>query len=372
MSSAALTCINCNIKFANTDFHREHYKTDWHRYNLKRRIAALPPVSADEFQNRVIQMRNADTAALEQKQTSLYCNACRKQFSSKCSHDNHLNSKKHKENVTKFNEINGESKELTTKSILQPKQQQMMVEEDASIEEVDSDEWEEIGPNPIADNNCIFCDEHSEDLVGNLKHMSIAHSFFIPDAEFCTDLEGLLIYLGDKVCNHFICLWCNDRGKTFYTLDAVRKHMIDKGHCQMWHEGIALAEYTEFYDYSSSYPDNKEDMDIDEEFVPDLLEGDEYQLVLPSGAVIGHRSLLRYYKQRLNPNRAVTVHKSDRKLHKVLSQYRSLGWTATEQKAAARKARDIHLMKRVQAKWQMKLGVKANKLQSHFRQQVLF
>lgn len=54
----------------------------------------------------------------------------------------------------------------------------------------------------------------------------------------------------------YICLWCNDRGRTFYSLDAVRKHMNDKGHCKMLHEGLALAEYSEFYDYSSSYPDN--------------------------------------------------------------------------------------------------------------------
>lgn len=54
----------------------------------------------------------------------------------------------------------------------------------------------------------------------------------------------------------FICLWCNDRGRTFYSLDAVRKHMNDKGHCKLLHEGLALAEYAEYYDYSSSYPDN--------------------------------------------------------------------------------------------------------------------
>lgn len=112
-------------------------------------------------------------------------------------------------------------------------------------------------------------------------------------------------------------------------------------------------------------------MDIDEEVVPELLDGDEYQLVLPSGAVIGHRSLLRYYKQRLHPERAVVLKKSDRKLHHVLSQYRALGWTQTQQQAAARKARDIHLMKRVQSKWQMQLGTKANKLQKHYRAQVL-
>lgn len=32
--------------------------------------------------------------------------------------------------------------------------------------------------------------------------------------------------------------------------------MTDKGHCKMLHEGIALAEYADFYDYSSSYPDH--------------------------------------------------------------------------------------------------------------------
>lgn len=53
-----------------------------------------------------------------------------------------------------------------------------------------------------------------------------------------------------------MCIWCNERGRTFYSLDAVRKHMTDKGHCKMLHEGLALAEYAEFYDYSSSYPDN--------------------------------------------------------------------------------------------------------------------
>lgn len=110
-------------------------------------------------------------------------------------------------------------------------------------------------------------------------------------------------------------------------------------------------------------------MDVDAEITPEILEGDEYQLVLPSGAVIGHRSLLRYYKQRLNPNRAL-VPKENKKLHKVLSEYRSLGWTTTQQAAIAKKARDLHHMKRQYQKWSMKLGCKANKLQRHFRPQV--
>ncbi|ALC49329.1 CG6769 [Drosophila busckii] len=396
------TCINCDARFVNADVQREHYKTDWHRYNLKRRVAQLPPVTAEEFQQRVLSARSATESAIEEQQMSIYCTACRKQFGTQKAHDNHLNSKKHKDCVARLEQENKEAaqSDLCVKSKVEQRphpalaaaaagkgrlafaERAMQMDDDEAddddedfedIEEevVDSDEWEKIAENPLTERDCLFCTEQSEDLVANLKHMSVAHSFFVPDTEYCTDIEGLIYYLGEKVANFFICLWCNDRGKTFYSLDAVRKHMVDKGHCQMLHEGVALAEYAEYYDYSASYPDNQEGMDIDEEVVPDLLDGDEYQLVLPSGAVIGHRSLLRYYKQRLRPERAVVLKKSDRKLHHVLSEYRSLGWTQTQQQAAARKARDIHLMKRVQSKWMMKLGTKANKLQKHYRAQVL-
>ncbi|XP_004523676.1 zinc finger protein 622 [Ceratitis capitata] len=402
------TCINCCVKFASADLQRDHYKTDWHRYNLKRRVAELPPVSAEAFQDRVLRLRQEKATEEEESQMCFYCNACRKQFGNQKAHDNHLNSKKHKDNLLRFEkEHKGGELEVTKKSVVPQKphpalaataqgkgrfalekQLQREQEEDEyedmeddgeyevvegeECEQIDSDEWEKLPENPLSEKDCLFCTHTSEDMVENLKHMSTAHSFFIPDTEFCTDLEGLLNYLGEKVANYFICLWCNDRGKTFYSLDAVRKHMVDKGHCQMLHEGLALAEYADYYDYSSSYPDHAEGMDVDEEVVPDLLDGDEYQLVLPSGAVIGHRSLLRYYKQRLNPSRALVPKKSDRRLHKVLSEYRALGWSNMQQQAAARKARDLHLMKRVQAKWQMKLGCRANKLQTHYRAQVMF
>lgn len=91
------TCLNCNVKFQTPDIQRDHYKTDWHRYNLKRRVADLPPVTAEEFQKRVQQQRTADQKALEP--VSLYCTACRKQFISDKSYENHLNSKKHRENI---------------------------------------------------------------------------------------------------------------------------------------------------------------------------------------------------------------------------------------------------------------------------------
>ncbi|XP_058453496.1 cytoplasmic 60S subunit biogenesis factor ZNF622 [Malaya genurostris] len=374
-TTGSFTCLNCSVRFQNAEMQREHYKTDWHRYNLKRKIAELPPVSIEEFEKRIIQQKSADAAALEDQ--SLYCKACKKLFKSKKTHDNHLDSRKHKDNLKAFLEQQPEAKDqdVSVKSSRSCKttasdQQQPM---DEDVEEVDSDQWDKEWDNPIENNDCLFCLHHSEDIIKNIKHMSVSHSFFIPDAEYCIDVEGLLSYLAEKICKDFICIWCNEKGRTFYSLDAVRNHMVEKGHCKMLHEGAALAEYVDYYDYSTSYPDHNEEMDIDAEIeTPQVLDGDDFQMVLPSGAVIGHRSLLRYYKQRLNPNRALVVKKSTQRLHKVLAEYRALGWTSTQQEAAARNARDMHVMKRQQAKLVQQVGVKANKLQKHFRVQVNF
>ncbi|XP_052889491.1 cytoplasmic 60S subunit biogenesis factor ZNF622 [Anopheles moucheti] len=389
---SSFTCLNCGVRFATAEMQREHYKTHWHRYNLKRKLAELPPVTIEEFEKRLIQQKTEDAAAQEDQ--SLYCKACRKVFKSKNAHDNHLDSRKHKDNLQQYlaqgnDKIEASSSgtsnameaelEISVKSTRAATRAATAAAAESAVDVVmledgDSDEWEDVEfENPIERNDCIFCLQHSEDLLENIKHMSIVHSFFIPDAEFCIDVEGLLTYLAEKVCRDYICLWCNERGRTFYSMDAVRNHMTEKGHCKMLHEGGALAEYVDFYDYSSSYPDHEDGMDVDAELeTSGTLDGDEYQLVLPSGNVIGHRSLLRYYKQRINPNRAVVVKKSTQKLHKVLAQYRSLGWTSTQQEAAARNARDMHVMKRQHAKLMQQVGVKANKLQKHYRPQVNF
>lgn len=45
-----------------------------------------------------------------------------------------------------------------------------------------------------------------------------------------------------------------------------------------------------------------------------------------SGAKIGHRSLMRYYKQRFGAERAVVLSHSRNAVGRVLRQYRALGW----------------------------------------------
>jgi ribosome maturation protein SDO1 len=48
-SSSRLKCNTCGVAFADTEAYREHFKSDWHRYNLKLKMKKLPAVSADEF-----------------------------------------------------------------------------------------------------------------------------------------------------------------------------------------------------------------------------------------------------------------------------------------------------------------------------------
>lgn len=46
----------------------------------------------------------------------------------------------------------------------------------------------------------------------------------------------------------------------------------------------------------------------------------------PPGAKVGHRSLMRYYKQRFGAERAVALPHSQNAVGRVLRQYRALGW----------------------------------------------
>lgn len=392
------TCITCQVIFKTPELQREHYKLDWHRYNLKRKVANIPPVSLEEFDKRAKEHKE-QTDNINQGESE-YCKYCSKYFNTKNSYNNHLNSKKHKlaqdqyveEEHSNHSDTDSFVKVEASKPVIpapgpgkfvvvNPNDSgEEDVETDSEIEEIDSDEWDNCrvkgSDSLIKPRDCLFCTHHSKNMVKNLKHMSETHSFFIPDVEYCADVKGLLLYLGEKISQGYMCLWCNDTGRTFYSMEAARGHMVDKGHCKMLHEGLALAEYADFYDYSLSYPDCKDgvgDMDVDEEVDgPSALEGEDFQLVLPSGVVVGHRSLMKYYKQNVTHNSVAIVKKSDRKLHRLLGVYRALGWAPKEQALAAKKARDIHFMKRVQAKWQMKLSVRANKFQKHYRPQVNF
>lgn len=277
-------------------------------------------------------------------------------YTTENSYRSHLHSKKHKENEVRATSKSKSSHKLsepfsdveqpdvavsqneeqsTTLGDIERKLAALVVDEEATEEEINRTIDEKIAAARarLSPSHCLFCPQQSTGIADNLTHMSTTHSFFIPDADYLTDISGLIIYLGEKIAVGNVCLYCNGKGREFRTLDAVRKHMVDKSHCKIAYDTEAeRLEISDYYDFTSSYPDARpkkkaitddnegwedvdaenEDEEVDEivdeedseleedDKIPDdpIVYGDSHlELVLPSGARIGHRSLKRYYAQ---------------------------------------------------------------------------
>ena len=380
------TCITCRVSFADSDIQRRHYKTDWHRYNLKRKVAEMPPVTAEVFQQKVLAQKAEVEAQQQSKTKSLHCQLCNKTFSSENAFSNHLSSKKHKDvEANKANKAKKQESLITESQFSNNFKRKDSKETDPENTESenaeslshnrddDDDEDDDIEEDTLEVTDCLFCPHHSVSLEENLKHMTRSHSFFIPDLEYVVDLKGLVTYLCEKVGMGNVCLYCNDKGKSFFSLEAVQSHMVDKGHTKMNYEGDAVLEYADFYDFSSSYPD----YNPDKENEGDEIQGREstlavneqtLELCLPSGAKIGHRNMRHIYKQNLPPERS---HHS-KVIQSIMADYKALGWHGTIASAARQKVKDVRLRNIQQAKRNVDISVKANRMQKHFRPQVVF
>ncbi len=101
-SLSPYTCITCHIAFNNGELQRAHYKTDWHRYNLKRKVADLGPITANEFTEKVEAIQQHSEKNIDaNNRTSLTCKDCGKAFTSENGLLNHVKSKKHIDTVNK-------------------------------------------------------------------------------------------------------------------------------------------------------------------------------------------------------------------------------------------------------------------------------
>lgn len=453
------TCISCRVQFSDGEVQRAHYKTDWHRYNLKRKVADMPPVTAENFQERVLAQR----AAAEQESQggghgSAYCATCNKKFSSDNAYTNHMQSNKHQQaerkalaaaqeivqrmnekNLEKGAELDKDAQNEALQKVLKEQQRhtppkappaegqvrqrpdkpprlqwfeqqakKIAAEEGEEEEQEEEEEWEDVdeddedmddddddeeeemeedsasGPalptDAIPVTNCLFCGHHSRSLSRNVAHMTKTHSFFISDIEYLVDLRGFISYLGEKVGVGKVCLWCNEKGKSFYSTEAVQAHMIDKSHCKLFTDGDSALEFADFYDFRSSYPDAKDgdDVEMKDGELPDdktvEFDDDTLELTLPSGAKIGHRSLMRYYKQRFGLQRALVPAHNQKAVGRVLKQYKALGWGGDSGKGfVSQQQKDMQYVRRMKSRWMLKMGMNNNAIkQTHFRAQVMF
>ncbi|KAJ4226954.1 pre-60S factor rei1 [Fusarium solani] len=321
-ASHPYTCNTCQVAYRNIDLQKGHMKSDWHRYNLKRRVASLPPISADVFTEKVLQARAASTAEADKAYFERACEVCQKTYYSENAFQNHLSSQKHKakEATTTTNTVSGRADDETTSVVSSTFSLGEPVA--AGRDEVDSDAEEEFNhvveglqkariaeqrpspvkrpsnPRPSAQDpehepdaarasdsktpvpaaqepastleSCLFCNYSSPTVSLNTHHMERFHGMFIPEKKYLVDLDGLLKQLQDKVHQHHQCLYCD---KVKSTVFGIQTHMRDKGHCKIPYssedEQLDIGDY---YDFRSTYSD-EEELSDDESVVDETTGG---------------------------------------------------------------------------------------------------
>ncbi|XP_040913382.1 ankyrin repeat and zinc finger domain-containing protein 1 [Toxotes jaculatrix] len=50
--SDKMVCLACRCPFINREEQMEHYKLDWHRFNLRQKMTGMPPVTVEEFERK--------------------------------------------------------------------------------------------------------------------------------------------------------------------------------------------------------------------------------------------------------------------------------------------------------------------------------
>ncbi|KAF5295152.1 hypothetical protein FQR65_LT10540 [Abscondita terminalis] len=69
--SSKLVCSYCKTEFDDVIQQREHYKLDWHRYNLKQNLLLKPPVTEEVFNERADDLSSISGSDSEEEEESL-------------------------------------------------------------------------------------------------------------------------------------------------------------------------------------------------------------------------------------------------------------------------------------------------------------
>lgn len=320
VSAHPYTCNTCQVAYRNAELQKGHMKSDWHRYNLKRRVASLPPIAAEAFTEKVLQARAETTAQADKAFFEKFCDPCQKTYYSENSFQNHLSSQKHKARVARgpppaagisdetssvmsstfsmgepvhtpaddeesldssvkaeFNEVIEGLQKTNLTSETRPSPVKRPTNPQASKGPDSDDEGGEGAQTPTPSQqqpdpatllqHCLFCRYMSPTVRLNAHHMERFHGMVIPEKEYLVDLDGLIAYLSAKVYEGLMCLSC---GKSKANAFAVQTHMRDVGHCTIpfSSEGEQL-EIGDFYDFRSTYSDDEEDSDEEDEEATD-------------------------------------------------------------------------------------------------------
>ncbi|KAM9937707.1 hypothetical protein OXX80_002778 [Metschnikowia pulcherrima] len=340
------TCVSCALEFPDVPTQRGHMKSDWHRYNLKRRVAQLPAISEAVFNEKIASMAQEDAPEDRSSKKQVTKKDVRRQQKEALQQQRRELLAKREALQEKFKGLNLDNNETTEpktteKGPAEPIYDQKSTETPAEpasdapkdVEQPEISQEEQLLAEKLANRveipvtTCLFCPMKKQSnfatLDENLDHMFKAHGLYIPEKKYLVDPAGLITYLGEKLGLGNVCLVCSYQGKN---LEAVREHMFSKRHMKIPYENEdEKLEISDFYDFTSSYGNytqdsadgnNEEWEDVsgesageedDEDEIPeDPLIDMGTELILPSGAVVGHRSMARYYKQNFPPERILS------------------------------------------------------------------
>jgi pre-60S factor REI1 len=144
-------------------------------------------------------------------------------------------------------------------------------------------------------NRCLFCNEQSTTLEGNLEHMSSAHGLYIPELEHLASVETFVQYLSSVVNHYHECIFC---GMAKHSAKGIQQHMLDKGHSMINLE--REPELLDFWDFSDGEDESDAEAESVDKARPRFLAADsstvplrkisEGTLLLPSGKIVGSQN----------------------------------------------------------------------------------
>ncbi|KAH7649928.1 hypothetical protein FG379_001772 [Cryptosporidium bovis] len=373
MQNETILCTVCGFIIKDKTLLKEHYKADWHIYNQKRKLANKEPVTEEVFK-RKLELLNTTKCIVEKGNSHIKC---------KNQTDYPITNKKCDKQVKIIQEL------------------------------------------PYKPTYCYFDNTIHNTMQECLEYMRIKYSFIIPDKEYVSDFQGLVIYLGEKVFEGHICLYCD---KIFSSLMAVRDHMITLGHTMMGtHLEIQKEEIEQFYNYSSSYKElipcfrkmsinseqniqsllenNKNssrvkdesknnvedeweyiDEDVDGFFIDDILSAYNLKkpeitefgdLRLPNGKEVVHRNMAYIYRQKIHrdDNYQLSLKKSEainKKVNILSNNNSNINLPGVKYLNKVHMKQNFLLSNKIKTN-KLKTGVNNNKLQKFFvRQDIIW
>ena len=338
-SRTNMMCNHCLYVSKTYEEMKEHYKSEFHKYNLNRVTMNLAPLSFEDYKRKKdffmkkMEEKKKTEEALKLQSQNLFCEICSKKFNSVKKLDEHLISKTHLKNKAKKEEEKKEEEISTTSSKNEIKE----------IKEIKSKEPEKT---TLDDNTfCLFCNFKSDNLKNNFYHMVQTHNLEIPFIFYIKSYEELIKILAKKIFVYHACFTCDTQ--RFESIRSLQRHMLSKGHTIVNEKDLDEFLY-KYYDIKKLLSIKDKNKRKSKEFkILSLrfkvakvlkeknLEGDEWEeineeeeddyepmtlpngeLLLENGTTLGNKEFKIYYKQKFHVNKYEEIQKAHKERNK--------------------------------------------------------